>query len=85
MKAEVPMYYGAIALFDSMMPPRSFKPYHGWFDTFQGHLEIPVDLHSGVWLEVVDKKGKAKKKSRRFACSFALGPRNNQIGTDLKS
>jgi len=68
-----------------MITPRSFKPYHGCFGRFQGRLETPVDLHSGDWIEVVGKRGKEKKRSTRFARSVALGPSNNQAGTNLKS
>jgi hypothetical protein len=68
-----------------MITPRSFKPYHDCFGRFQGRLETPADLHSGDWIEVVGKRGKEKKRSTRFAHSVALGPSNNQAGTNLKS
>jgi len=68
-----------------MITPRSFKPYHGCFGRFQGRLETPVDLHSGDWIEAVGKRGKEKKRSLRLARSVALGPSNNQAGTNLKS
>ena len=68
-----------------MITPRSFRPYHGCFGRFQGRLETPVDLHSGDWIEVVGKRRKKKKRSTRFARSVALGPSNNQAGTNLKS
>jgi len=67
-----------------MITPRSFKPYHGCFGRFQGCLEMPVDCHSGEWIEVVGKRGK-EKRSTRFARSVALGPSNNQAGTILTS
>jgi len=71
-------------LFSQWLPPRSFKPYHhGHFGRFQGFLETPVDYHSGKWIEVVGKRGK-EKRSRKFAWSVALGPSNNQVGTNLK-
>ncbi len=35
-------------------------------------------------LQFRSKRGK-KKRSKRFACSVALGPSNNQAGTNLRS
>jgi hypothetical protein len=67
-----------------MITPKSFIPYHGCFGRFQGCRETPVNFNSGEWIEVVGKRGK-KKRSERFACSVALGPSNNQAGTNLKS
>ena len=43
-----------------------------------------ANFNSGEWTEVVGKRGK-KLKSKRFACSVALGPSNNQAGTNLRS
>ena len=67
-----------------MNTPKSFKPYHGCFGRFQGRLDRSASFNSGEWVEVVGKKGK-KKRSKRFACSVALGPSNNQAGTNLRS
>jgi hypothetical protein len=43
-----------------------------------------ANFNSGEWTEVVGKRGK-KKRSTRFAHSVALGPSNNQAGTNLRS
>ena len=67
-----------------MNTPKSYKPYHGCFGRFQGRLDRSASFNSGEWVEVVGKKGK-KKRSKRFACSVALGPCNNQAGTNLRS
>jgi hypothetical protein len=45
---------------------------------------VGSNFNSGEWVEVVGKKGK-KKRSKRFAHSVALGPSNNQAGTNLRS
>ncbi len=67
-----------------MNTPKSFKHFHGCLGRFQGCLETPVNFNSGEWVEVVGKRGK-KKRSKKFACSVALGPRANQAGTNLRS
>jgi hypothetical protein len=67
-----------------MITPKSFKPYHGCFGRFQGCLDRPASFNSGEWTAVVGKRGK-KKRSKRFACSVALGPSNNLVGTNLRS
>ncbi len=67
-----------------MNTPKSFKPYHGCFGRFQGHLDRSANFNSGEWVEVVGKKGK-KKRSKRFARSVALGPSNNQARINLRS
>ena len=63
---------------------KSFKPYHGCFGRFQGCLDISANFNPGEWTEVVGKKGK-KMRSKKFARSVALGPSNNQAGTNLRS
>jgi hypothetical protein len=63
---------------------KSFKPYHGCFGRFQGHLYVSANFNPGEWTEVVGKKGK-KMRSKRFARTVALGPSNNQAGTNLRS
>jgi hypothetical protein len=63
-----------------MQTHKSFKPYHGCFGRFQGHLDISSNFNPGEWTEVVGKKGKWMR-SKRFARSVALGPSNNQAGT----
>jgi len=85
MKVKVLIWYcnQAFILDNDYLGP--FKPYHGCFGRFQGRLETPVDLHSGDWIEVAGKRRKEKKRSRKFACSVALGQSNNQAGTNLKS
>ncbi len=67
-----------------MNTSKSFKPYHGCFGRFQGCLDRSASFNSGELIEVVGKKGK-KKRSKRFARSVALGPSNNQAGTNLRS
>ncbi len=67
-----------------MNTPKSFKPYHGCLGRFQGRLDRSASFNSGEWVKVVGKKGK-KKRSKRFARSVALGPSNNQAGTNLRS
>ncbi len=67
-----------------MNTPKSFKPYHGCFSRFQGHLDISAIFNPGEWTEVVCNKGK-RMRSKRFAHSVALGPSNNQAGTNLRS
>jgi hypothetical protein len=67
-----------------MITPKSFKPHHGCFGRFQGCLDTPVNFNSGEWTEVAGKRGK-KKRSKRFAHSVALGPSNNEAGTNLRS
>jgi hypothetical protein len=67
-----------------MNTPKSFKPYHGCFGWFKGCLDISANFNTGEWTEVVGKKGKGMR-SKRFACSVTLGPRNNQAGTNLRS
>ncbi len=69
---------------NNMITSKSFKPYHGCFGRFQGCLDRSANFNSGKWVEVVGKKGK-KKRSKRFACSLALGPSNDQAGTNLRS
>jgi hypothetical protein len=61
-----------------------FKHYHGCFGRFQGGLDTPAHFNSGEWTEVVGKRRK-KMRSKRFACSVALGISNNQAGTNLRS
>jgi hypothetical protein len=63
---------------------KSLKPYHGCFSRFQGCLDISANLNPGEWTELVGKKRK-RMRSKRFACSVALGPSNNQVGTNLRS
>jgi hypothetical protein len=67
-----------------MNSPMSFKPYYGCFARLQGHLNTPENFNSGEWTEVVGKRGK-QMRSKRFACSVALGPSNIQAGTNLRS
>jgi hypothetical protein len=67
-----------------MNTPKSFKHYHGCIIRFQGCLDISANLSPGEWTEVVGKKGK-RMRCKRTACSVALGPSNNQAGTNLRS
>jgi hypothetical protein len=67
-----------------MHTPKSFKSYHGCFGRFQGHLYISANFNPEKWTEVVGKKGK-RMRCKRCACSVALGPSNNQAGTNLRS
>jgi hypothetical protein len=67
-----------------MHTSKSFKPYHGYFGRLQERLDISANFNPGEWTEVVGKKGK-KMRSKRFARSVALGPSNNQSGTNLRS
>jgi hypothetical protein len=67
-----------------MNTPKSFKPYHGCFGRFQGCLDRSAHFNSGEWAEVVGKRGK-KMRSKIFTRSVALGPSNNQAGTNLRS
>jgi hypothetical protein len=67
-----------------MNTPKSFKPYHGCFGRFQGHLGISANFNPEERNEVVGKKGK-KMKSKWFARSVALGPSNTEAGTNLRS
>ncbi len=63
---------------------RDARSDHGCFGRFQGCLDISANFNPGEWTEVVGKKGK-KMRSKSFARSVALGPSNNQAGTNLRS
>jgi hypothetical protein len=67
-----------------MNTPTSFEPYHACFSRFQGHLDRSAHFNSGDRTELVGKKGK-RMGSKMFAHSVALGQRNNQAGTNLRS
>jgi hypothetical protein len=66
-----------------MHTAKSFKPYHGCFGRFQGCLDISAIFNSEEWPEIVNQKGK-RMRSKSFARSVALGPSNNQAGTNLR-
>jgi hypothetical protein len=46
---------------------------------------MTVDHHLEELIEAIHNKLKKEKRRKRIACSVALGPSNNQAGTNLKS